>query len=50
MSDKKETDYMIYKGNSVPGFIKFVWLVFTIFMFFYLIRFALPDLMTWINK
>ncbi len=45
-----EIDNLKYKGSTVPRVIRFVWTVFFIFLFVYLGRYALPDLLMWMKR
>lgn len=45
-----EIDRLKYKGNSIPLFIKFVWLAIIVYTVAYLTLYAWPDLLLWIKK
>lgn len=47
--EKKETEWLVYRGNSVPSFIKVAWVILIIFCVYYLLRFMWPDLQLWFN-
>lgn len=49
-TDKKETDLLVYRGSSVPAFIKLVWAILILFCIYYLAQFMWPDLQTWLSK
>jgi len=45
-----EIERLKYKGDTVPFFIKFVWLAIAIYTVAYLALYAWPDLLIWIKK
>jgi len=49
-AEKKETDLLVYRGNSVPRFLRLAWTLLVIFSIYYLAKFMWPDLKLWMNK
>lgn len=47
----RETDYLRYRGNSVPRFLRLIWTLLILFCIFYMVKWAWPDLANnWLNK
>ena len=49
-NEPKEVELLVYRGNNIPGIIKFVWVMILIFSIYYLTRYSWPDLKLWLNK
>lgn len=49
-SESREIDRLKYSGNSVPLFIKIVWVWILLFVVYYFVRFGVPDLQEWMKK
>jgi hypothetical protein len=55
---QKETDYLVYRGGGFPKFLRLLWTVFFIFLFYYLFASSnfvdslsfMQDLNEWISK
>jgi hypothetical protein len=50
MEQTPEVERLKYKGNTIPFFIKFVWVSIIIYTFAYFALYAWPDLMLWLKK
>ncbi len=45
-----EIDRITYEGNHFPWWMLVIWVLFITFMTFYLIRYFVPNLDTWVRK
>ena len=39
-----------YQGNTIPLVIKILWAMLVVWIFYYLIKYMIPDLREWMNK
>ena len=43
-SAEVEHQHHSYRGNRIPWYVRFIWLLFWIFAVYYVIRYLFPDL------
>ncbi|MCB0416215.1 MAG: hypothetical protein H6617_03060 [Bdellovibrionaceae bacterium] len=48
-TESQEADHLRYIGNKVPRVLRLAWTIFFAFMFYYLIKYAWPNLQEWMN-
>lgn len=49
MSEPSEKDFLQYRGNNVPRFIRLAWTILIVFCVYYLASYAWPDLKAWLK-
>ena len=49
-SNEDEIDRITYEGSHFPWWMLIMWVCFITFMTFYLIRYFVPNLDTWVTK
>jgi hypothetical protein len=49
MGEPSEKDFLRYRGNHVPRFLRFAWTVLLLFSIYYLAAYAWPDLRQWLS-
>ena len=45
---KESNETPKYQGNEIPIAIKIAWVVFVVWLIYYMVKFAFPDLSNWI--
>ncbi len=50
MAEPSEKDYLQYRGNHIPRFIRLAWTLLFVFIIYYLAVNAVPDLKIWLHK
>lgn len=49
-TEQREVDHLRYKGNQVPRVIRLAWTIMGVFFVAYMLMYALPDLIHWLEK
>ena len=47
---EREDDYLRYRGNAFPRFLRFAWTIFVVGGGIYLALYMWPDLLEWLKR